>query len=336
MFSRCASRLCLLALLLLACNAQESQHSTERSNLGFEGPVRSVLTTVARLSPDPRPQAGRKLMVESNPDLAVFDAQGRRIEFASASSRDRVEVIDKCSFQVDGTEICISNTGQREETRKQETVLADGSRELKYFRGSKVASREVTSFDEKGSAVASLNYDGNGRLTSEDATLSNGDHDWKIYDENGHLVLHEQTRVADDQSRFDRWSYDSEGELIWHLGLNRDGEILSDWYRAGYKPKLSSSDSLGLCRMGLCTSYKFDERGSGRMERTIQYTSGEGNLEPDSEEHYNLDGVLDEKAEIKYTRDAHGNWISRSVFVWDVSSNRMIEVERDTRTIEYY
>ena len=107
------------------------------------------------------------------------------------------------------------------------------------------------------------------------------------------------------------------------------------WYKAGYKPKLSSSDSLGVCRIGLCVSYKFDEQGSGRVERTLQHTSREGNLEPDSEEHYNFDGVLDEKAEIKYTRDVHGNWISRSVFVWDASSNRMIEVERDTRTIEY-
>ena len=83
-------------------------------------------------------------------------------------------------------------------------------------------------------------------------------------------------------------------------------------------------------------SYKFDEQGSGRMEKSVQHTSGEGNLEPDSEEHYNLNGVLDEKAEIKYARDAHGNWTSRTVFVWDATSNRMIEVERDARTIDYY
>jgi hypothetical protein len=329
MFSRYLSRLCLIALLSLGSSGQESQHGTERRNLGLEGPVRSLLTTVVRPNPDPRPQAGRKLMVEANPDWAVFDTQGRRIEFASASSRDRVEVIDKRSLQPDGTEICIDSTGRRQESRKQETVMADGSRELTYFSGSKVVSREVIS------AVASRTYDGNGRLTSEFATLLNGDDDSKIYDENGRLALHEQTRVSDSHSRFDRWSYDSEGQLVWHLGLNKDGEILSYWCRTGYKPKLSSSDSLGLCRIGLCTSYKFDEQGSGRIERTIQHTSGEGNIEPDSEEHYNFDGILDEKVEIKYTRDAHGNWISRSVFVWDASSNLMIEVERDTRTIEY-
>jgi hypothetical protein len=33
---------------------------------------------------------------------------------------------------------------------------------------------------------------------------------------------------------------------------------------------------------------------------------------------------------------AHGNWTSRSVFVWDPNANLMIEIERDTRAIEYY
>jgi hypothetical protein len=39
---------------------------------------------------------------------------------------------------------------------------------------------------------------------------------------------------------------------------------------------------------------------------------------------------------IKYTRDGHGNWTSRSVSVWDPATNLMVEIERDTRTIEYY
>jgi hypothetical protein len=72
------------------------------------------------------------------------------------------------------------------------------------------------------------------------------------------------------------------------------------------------------------------------MDKLVQHTSGEGNLEPDSEEYYNLDGILGEKAEIEYSRDGHGNWTSRSVFLWNTASNQMIEIERDRRTIEYY
>jgi hypothetical protein len=336
MFLRLLSLLCLLTLFGLPSGAQESQRWTERRNLGFEGPVRSALTTVVRPNLDPRPQTRRKLMVQANPDWAAFDNQGRRTEFVSASSRDRFEAISKCTFQAEGTKVCTDSTGRTQDTRKEDTTLPDGSREVTYLRDSKVDNREVTRFDEKGNAVASSNYDKNGRLTSEDSTLLNGDDEWKIYDENGRIVLKQQTREADDKTRFDRWSYDSEGHLVWHLALNSDGEVLSYWYKVGYKPKVSSSDSLGICRRGLCVWYKFDEQGSGRMEKSVQHTSGESNLEPDSEEHYNLNGVLDEKAEIKYVRDAHGSWTSRTVFVWDATSNGMIEVERDTRTIDYY
>ena len=154
--------------------------------------------------------------------------------------------------------------------------------------------------------------------------------------ENGRIGLDEQTRESDDKTRFDRWSYDSEGQLVWNLALDGNGEVLSYWYKVGYKPSVSSSGSLGICRPRLCVSYKFDDDGFGRMEKTIQHTRGEGNLEPDSEEHYNFDGILDEKAEIRYVRDDHGDWTSRSVFVWDAASNQMIQVEQDTRTVEYY
>jgi hypothetical protein len=72
------------------------------------------------------------------------------------------------------------------------------------------------------------------------------------------------------------------------------------------------------------------------MERFVHHTRSEGNLEPDSEEHYDFDGILDERAEIRYVRDDYGNWTSRSVFLWDATSNQMLETERDTRTIKYY
>jgi len=336
MFRRFLSLLCLLPLLGLPSGAQEAQHWTERRNLGLEGPVRSALTTVVRPNPDPRPQTRRKLMVQAYPDWAVFDTQGRRIEFASASSRDGFESISKCTFQSDETKVCTDSTGRTQETRKEETTLPDGSREVTFLRDSSLDDREVTRFDEKGNAIGSRHYDKNGKLTSENSTLLNGDDEWKIYDENGRTVLDQQTRGSDDKARFDRWSYDSEGQLVWHLALNSDGEVLSYWYKVGYKPKVSSSDNLGVCGKGLCVSYKFDEQGSGHMEKWVKHIPGNCCLEPDNEQHYNLNGVLDEKAEIKYARDAHGNWTSRAVFVWDAPSNCLVEVERDTRTIDYY
>jgi hypothetical protein len=214
--------------------------------------------------------------------------------------------------------------------------LPDGSREVTYFHDSKVETREVTQFDQKGESVACRVYSSNGKLSSEELRLPNGDNESKIYDDGGVVVSDERTRDSDDQKRVDRWFYDSEGHLVSSLAISSDGDLLSYWYNIGFKPKVSSSDSLGICRPRLCVDYKFDEQGSGRLEKVVQHTQGVGNLEPDSEEHFNFDGTLDERAEIKYTRDEHGNWTSRSVFVWDPGSNLMVEIERDTRTIEYY
>jgi hypothetical protein len=106
----------------------------------------------------------------------------------------------------------------------------------------------VPLFDQKGHAIGGRNYDADGRLQAEDWTLPNGDDESTIYDGDGHAVSDVKTRVADSQTRFDRWSYDAEGHLVWHLAVNGDGELLSNWYKVGYEPKLSSSDSLGICR----------------------------------------------------------------------------------------
>lgn len=207
---------------------------------------------------------------------------------------------------------------------------------MTYFQDSKVATREVTQFDDKGEVVAFRVYRSNGKLSSEELKFPNGDDEWKIYDDSGGVVSDERTRDSDDQNRIDRWFYDSQGNLVWNLAISSNGDLLSYWYNIGFKPKVSSSDSLGICRPRLCVDYKFDEEGSGRLEKVVQYTQGQGNIEPDSEEHFNFDGIVDERAEIKYARDVHGNWTSRSVFAWDPDSNLMVEIERDTRTIEYY
>jgi hypothetical protein len=326
----------VLFMATVLSGGQEVHQWTDRENLGFKGPVRSVRTIVARPNTDPRFATPHKLFVAGHPDWAVFDPAGRRIELVSASSGENIVAISKCTFKADGSKVCVDTGGQQQESREQRTILPDGSREVTYFRNSKMGGRDVTQFDEKGKSVGFQAYNSDGKLSSEELRLPNGNDEWKIYDESGIAVSDVQTRTSDDQNRIDRWFYDSKGHLMWTLAINNDGDLLSYWYNIGFKPKLSSSDSLGTCRPRLCVDYKFDEEGSGRLEKVVQHTQGESNLEPDSEEHYNLDGVLDEKAVIKYTRDGHGNWTSRSVSVWDPASNLMLEIERDTRTIEYY
>lgn len=328
----------ILAFFGVTClsAAQEAHHWTDRENLGLKGPVLSVRTSITRPNPDPRPLENRKLFVEGHSDWAVFDRQGKRTEIVSSSSGDNIVAVSKCSFEPDGSRTCVEDTGQKHQSREQRSTLPDGSREVIYFQDSKVVGRDVTRFDEQGKSIGVKSYGSNGQLHSEEIQLPNGDQEWKIYDEGGTAVSDMRTRESDDKNRIDRWFYDSEGRLMWNIAIAGDGSLLSHWYNVGFKEKLSTSGSLGACIPGLCVDYKFDEQGSGRLERSIQHTQGPGMLEPESEEHINFDGILDEKATIKYTRDGHDNWTTRSVFLWDSTSNLMVEIERDTRTIVYF
>jgi hypothetical protein len=325
-----------LALTLTALAQTGEQPSTERRNNGFEGPVKSVLTTVEPRNPDPRPSGKRTLGGGVGPQWMVFDVAGTRIEQGTAADATHVVEISKRLVKPDGAEVWTDSSGTSTESTKQETNLTDGSREVKYFTNSKLVTREITRMDEHGKVIAQRNFNEKGRLTSEESTSidSNGEtNTFKMYDDAG-LGLHHITRVTRDPERFDRSEYAPNGRLAWSLSLNEYGELLSYYYSPGYKPKFSSSDSLGICRPKLCVSYKFDEQG--KLEKHVQHTPEYGNLEPTSEEHYNSVGVMDEKVELKYTRDTHGNWTQRSLMVWDPSSNQMIEVERDIRIIEYY
>lgn len=321
--------------------AQAEHVWTDSENYGLRGAVKSVSTSVTFPNKDPRPVDQRKLVFPGGTaDWAAFDKQGRRTQSPRNVSAQGYMDIATCSYPASGGKTCTDKAGVREESKSQQTTLPDGSKEIRYFNGDKFDSREVTRSDSAGRVTEFRTYDGEGRLISEQSTQFLSDSElstWKVYNQaSGRLVLHQQTRQPDDESRIERWAYDGEGNLVWHIALDTDGSVLSSWYKSGYVSEQSSSDSLGFCRPQLCVSYKFDEQGSGGMERTVQHYSGEDYQEPNSAEHFGFDGTLDAKAEFKYVRDSHENWIIRSLFIWDQQTNRMVETERTSRTIEYY
>jgi hypothetical protein len=219
--------LLVLFVATVLSRGQEVHQWIERENLGFKGPVRSVRTTVARPNTDPRFDTPHKLFVGGHPDWAVFDPVGRRIEFASGSSGENIVAVTKCTFEADGSKVCNDSRGQQQESREQRNILPDGSREVTYFQGSKVVGREVTQADEKGKSLGFRAYGSNGKLTSEELRLPNGDEEWKIYDDSGVVVSDQRTRNSGDQNRIDRWFYDSEGYPIWNLAISSDGDLLS-------------------------------------------------------------------------------------------------------------
>jgi hypothetical protein len=326
-----------LALLLYSsASAQEGQRWTERRNMGLEGPVRSVLTTVLTVNPDPRPDGKRTLGSGPGAQWLVFDLEGSRVEQGTLANVKQVIEITRRTLKTDSKEVWTDSRGQTTESSKKETTLADGTHATEFFTNGKLVMRELKRTDESGRATSSHVYNEKNRLTSEESSSIDSEGEtstFKTYDDNG-ISLHWVSRVSPDNDRFDRWEFDSEGRPAWNISINEYGELLSYWYAPGYRPRASTSDTLGICRPKLCVSYMFGD--DGKLAKTIQHTPGRGNLEPDSEEHYNGDGELEEKVEIKYQRDGHGNWTSRALFVWNPTTNQMIEVERDTRKIEYF
>jgi hypothetical protein len=338
-------RLPVVALVIATASVVTVQgQQTDRAAFGFSGPVRSVRTTVTQLHPDPRPPNARKLVVPPVNSWSGFDVKGHRIE-SDCGNVDGEQKICKCTFDADRSETCVSATGNKTTTQWQDIKMPDGGRERVFVQHSYTGdsfyeTREEIRFDSQGREVSTHEYvKGKLYLQKEITYGDDGDSemtDWKIYDEKDGLVIHLKTLISEYQTRFDRWAYDPEGLPAWHIALNDKGELLYHWYRTGYKPLRGSSDSLGIFGPELGAWYRFDDQGSGQLEKTVHHRSRGSNPVPYREEHYGFDGQLDEKIEIKYIRDRHGNWTSRTMLILDRTSNQMIEVERDTRVIEYY
>lgn len=341
-FSGAICRIWTLSCLLMSIFAitthssgQQSQSQTDRLNLGFKGPVRSVLTVVERPHSDRHPERHH----QQAPGKAAFDIQGKRTAFALFDPMNQTKVIAECTLQQDGTEHCGDNNGQQQNTRQENRTLSDGRRETLFYRNDRVEFRSVLRLDDHGALISVRNYNSEGRLVSEQSVMRDSEGATtteKSYEGDPHTAVTLQTRISDDQKRFDRWWYNAQGHLLRHLALDGEGEVLSSWFDTGQEQKVSRFETWGICRPHRCVSYTFDENGTGRLAKTVEHIPGPGNREPENGEHYNSDGFLNEKIEIKYQRDASGNWISRSVLIWTPESNQVIEVERDTRTIQYY
>jgi len=326
----------LATFVLMACgvSAQNPHQTTERENWGFHGPVRSALTVVHKLNPDPRPADKRKLELVQNADWKVFDVQGRTTEFATSADADRIVATAKCTYAVDGARHCTNDPGPQYQVLTKEIVLPDGSHQITSYLDSKLLSTKIALYDSAGREVSYRFYDDKGKLVSEGSVRCGAGTEVdvsKMY-EKGSLVSHTETWAT--ASTIERREFAADGHVLWYLQLDDDGELISSWYKVGYKPRMGSQASLGIMRPDIWVIYKFDEQGSGRLEKTVIHM--QENSKPHTEEHYGFDGLVDEKCKINVVFDAYGNWTSRSVFVWEAKTNQMVETEEDTRKIEYY
>lgn len=329
---RLPTTLSLTIALLLSCCAGAQDHlpdedQNDRTNLGLQGPVHSTLIVTTPVNPDPRDAKDRHLYYFSGTPWLVFDKNGWTSESAGQVMDGKPQSVTKQARDKDG--------GYPESGLRTETEGSCERKETMRYRNRKLKSHEIETYNELGWSIHSQSFYEDGRLSSEtDYTFLDpiAFHESKSYAQDGTVALHWASRSDDPIDRYDFWQYDSSGRaVLTFTAINK--EIISKWRDPQWN---QPSPGVVLTRLAhFTTTVVFSE--TGELSRTVEHHEGRvRGTEPDDALAFDGNGALLDKIVYKYTRDARGNWISRSVMVWDKQTNSMVEVERDSRALTYY
>jgi hypothetical protein len=305
---------------------------TDRTNLGFHGNVHTQLLVRRKIDPDLRDKQHRTLYHVAGTPWLVFDPTGWITESGDVIDGRPNHVANR-QRDIDGNDL--GNSSDPEHGGHTETRYSGNSREQLIFNGPDLAASSIEHYDDQHRLILSQNYDARGLIQSEETVQYEGStsiSDYKNYESSGEVRSHWIDRVDQEEERFERSEYDPAGHMVSTITQVK-GELADHWRDPNWhKP----STSAGLCEHFKKTvSFRF--AADGALEKQVQHHDGRyGNVEPDDTEQFDSSGNLLEKIEFKYERDGHGNWTTRSVLIWDRKSNRLIEVERDIRTLTYY
>lgn len=257
----------------------------------------------------------------------VFDRNGWTIESANQVVDGKPQSVAKQTRDKDG--------GYPESGIRTETQGNCDRKETKRYRNGKLESHDVETYDELGWSIHSETFYEDGRLSSEtEHTFLDplAFHESKSYAQDGTVQLLWAIRDDEPSDRRDFSQYDSNGRSVLTFTVI-NGEITSKWRDPQWN---QSSPAVVMTRVSrFTTTVVFSE--TGELSRTVEHHEGRAwAREPDDALVFEGSGALLDKIVYKYTRDGHGNWISRSVLVWDKQTNSMVEVERDSRTLTYY
>ena len=111
-----------------------------------------------------------------------------------------------------------------------------------------------------------------------------------------------------------------------------NGELTSFW-----QDPLCDCTNVAAFRRSEGVSFFYKTEKDGRLYKDVQSHKGRPtNHEIDDEALYDQEGQLLERVFYNYERDAHGDWITRTVSVFDRSTDNIVAIERDTRELTYY
>jgi hypothetical protein len=305
---------------------------TDRTTLGFHGPVHTQLLVRNEIDPDPRDRQHRTLDYYAGTPWLVFDRTGWITESGDVIN-GRPDHVANQLRDIDGNRL--GNSSDPEHSERTETKRSGNSSEQLIFNGPDLLASTIGHYDDQHRLILSKSYDASGLIRSEQSVQYEGSvgiSDYKVYEPSGEIEIHWIDRLDQEEQSFERSEYDPSGHMVSMITQVK-GELTAHWRDPSWhKP----STDMGLCEHFKKTvSYRFG--ADGELEKQVQHHDGRyGNVEPDDAEQLDYTGNLLEKIEFKYERDARGNWTSRSVVIWDKQSIRLVEVERDTRTLTYY
>ncbi len=333
-------RLTVIVLLLIgtsvaqpstanAANDIPSSKWTDRTNLGLHGPVHCSLITTEKIAPEPRKASDELISVNPGTPWLCFNQGGWIVESGSVEAGKPVNVVKE--ERGPNGERLRNTLGQRDVKRREGDVQIEetwNNDRLEVRRKTWVDAQdrpvrmEMQLGDNGYEVVHTTTYDGSAETT-----------DMQEFSK-GKLVVHNRITVDSESGLIDKMRFEPEGSMIAQIRSVKD-QLIHAWHIPGIKDMDNPFGAPWVEAFKQTVWFSFARNGDAL--KNVQHHPGRyGNVEPDDSEVMDKRGVTLERAEFKYERDAHGNWINRTVLIRDPRTGAMIEVMRNHRELTYY
>ncbi|MFP5235270.1 MAG: hypothetical protein ACLGSD_05165 [Acidobacteriota bacterium] len=312
------------------------KHKTEAQADGFEGPVKSVSTTVKGTRVRWTQPAGPSLILPLYCVDCEYDRDGNRTRSGQLLPDGRfageiIEIVRDGHGQVIGRTHINGLDGSVSQREKDGPF---GPVEESYYSTGQVG-RSTKTYDANGNLADWRSFDANGQQISRSIFRTNADGQWTeraTWGKNGQLKYRETYDPETDFQRFE--SYDESGAVAVLFTFSHN-KMLSFW-KASDKPN-QFGDSF-VANLGTNKVEGLSCRKDGTCDDSqVHYTYANSDHRfPISAEWRDASGKLLYATWCEYEFDDHHNWTKRTVWVLSPEVQTRTLLETDTRTIGYW
>jgi len=330
-------RLALAISLLLPTSLLASGKKwTQAENMGFAGPIKSVLTIRQTFMQVPIQPNGWSVVYPIFCEDCEFDREGNQVrqgkrENGGTALRKRLDEFGRVE-----EEAWQDDKGQAT-SRHAYTNGPLGKVRDDYYLNGNLFNSTTFRYDSRGNEIERNVYKPDGTLESRDETT---------WDDNGRPLDSISEGPGENYSHVIQTYNPKTGHLESFTSLHPDGsmrlqfrvtedDVIFFWQQPEDKPTYGT----GLCFAGEdegtereCRNYKWDGTYA-----TTSYTF------TDKTKHNPVKVVLRDanskfvmQADYEYELDSFGNWIKRTVWIRTQESEQRQLLEKDSRTLTYY